>query len=172
MRKKRFPNDDDEPWYKHRWAWFVWIGPLVSVIVSFSLLFVAIKNADTIVDQDYYKSGQKRLTDTSKQKRAIELGYSGELLFSPNRKMLLLNFKSGTAPKVLYLKFQHPTVPDWDLSVDLHEESPGIYRGVVNLRKAEHWYLILSDHDHTWEIKANWLERYDRIVLDPKLSHF
>jgi hypothetical protein len=45
------------PWYKQFWPWFLIILPTAAVIASFISLYIAIKHADSPVQDDYVQHG-------------------------------------------------------------------------------------------------------------------
>ncbi len=44
-------------WYKHFWPCFVIFLLTISVTSSLYFAYIAIKNADTVIDENYYQSG-------------------------------------------------------------------------------------------------------------------
>ena len=47
---------DNKPWYKHPWLWFLIAIPVVSVTLSFTMLFVALNHKDSEVEGDWRKN--------------------------------------------------------------------------------------------------------------------
>ncbi|WP_301511046.1 FixH family protein [Variovorax sp. CAN15] len=47
----------DKPWWRHPLLWMVIGGPAVVVIASFVTFWLAWRNPDALVSQDYYREG-------------------------------------------------------------------------------------------------------------------
>jgi hypothetical protein len=45
------------PWYKQFWPWFLIVLPTTAVIASFITLYIAVKHADSPVQDDYVQHG-------------------------------------------------------------------------------------------------------------------
>ena len=57
---------DIRPWYRQFWPWFLIALPGTVVIASLVTVYIAVNNADPVVDGNYYKHGltiNERLED-------------------------------------------------------------------------------------------------------------
>ncbi|MBV8209601.1 MAG: FixH family protein [Burkholderiaceae bacterium] len=50
-------NSQPLPWYRHRWPWILMAGPFAAVVGSLLSAWLAIANADPVIDEDYYEHG-------------------------------------------------------------------------------------------------------------------
>lgn len=50
-------KNDSAPWWKFGHVWLVVAGPAVVVVASFVTLFLALRSADPVVTEDYYRKG-------------------------------------------------------------------------------------------------------------------
>ncbi len=65
-----------QPWWKFGHVWMVLAGPAVVVVAGFVTLYLAVRTADPVVSEDYYRKGieiNKALaTDASSLAPAIQ----------------------------------------------------------------------------------------------------
>ncbi len=45
------------PWWRHGMVWLILSGPAVVVVAGLVTAWIAVHNADTVVDADYYRRG-------------------------------------------------------------------------------------------------------------------
>ena len=70
------------PWYRHRWPWFLMLGPFVVVIAGILTAYIAFKSNDGLVDDDYYRKGLAVNQVTEREQNALRLGVRGEVMLS------------------------------------------------------------------------------------------
>ncbi len=141
-------NDrDDGPWYKQFWAWFV-LAPLLTIImVWIPFLTIVVKNADDTVIDNYYKEGRMINQRVDQDRRARELGLTGELFLDLDVGDILLTIETSDAtyqlPREIELHLDHPVEADNDLVIQLKESVPGRYLAELEKPIQNRWYVRL-----------------------------
>ena len=135
------------PWYRQFWFWFVF-GPLIFIIILCGFtVTIALKNADDVIIDNYYKEGRMINQTLDQDKRAKALGLSAELRFDVQTGEVMLSLPQlpdGTQlPDHLLLLMGHPVKAAKDQQVQLRALAPGQYRGELAVRPEFSWYLTL-----------------------------
>ena len=159
-------NETDEeslkPWYRQFWFWFVF-SPLIYIIIMCSVtVTIALKGADDVIIDNYYKEGRMINQALEQDKRAQALGLSGSLNFDRTSGEVLLtivNVPSDAAlmPDQLLLMMGHPVKAAKDQLITLTAIAPGKYRGELLVEPDYSWYLTLYPiNDLTLRKDAPW----------------
>ncbi len=121
------------------------MAPLVVVvIVSFTMLSIAVRHGDDVVSDTYYKDSRLYHYSAEQDQQAKALGLAGMLLFSPEEKSVSLDLRGSLEyPEKLLLILSHPVEADLDEHVVLEQVSIGRYRGKVSAPMQHRWYLQL-----------------------------
>lgn len=70
-----------KPWYRQFWFWFVF-SPLIYIMIMCSVtVTIALKGADDVIIDNYYKEGRMINQTLEQDKQAAALGLGGELRF-------------------------------------------------------------------------------------------
>lgn len=156
---------DDEslkPWYRQFWFWFVF-SPLIYIIIMCSVtVTIALKGADDVIIDNYYKEGRMINQALEQDKRAHVLGLSGNLQFDRTSGEVLLSISNvpGDAalmPEQLLLLMGHPVKAAKDQLITLTAIAPGKYRGELLVEPDYSWYLTLYPvNDLTLRKDAPW----------------
>ncbi|WP_251358164.1 FixH family protein [Kangiella sp. TOML190] len=147
------------PWYKQFWPWFLISIPLASVIAGIFMIVISIDGADTLVNEDYYKQGLAINKQFDKSKKAQQLGLKATLAFEQDKLQINL---SSDKPVVesLVLEFSHATVKAKDFQLRLQQASEGQYFSVLKPEQLAtikgKWYLTLTPHSEQWHLKGRW----------------
>jgi uncharacterized protein len=137
-----------KPWYRQFWFWFVF-GPLIFIIIMCGFtVSIALKGADDVIIDNYYKEGRMINQALEQDKRAQELGLSGELRFDRASGEVILsvvNVPSDAAlmPEQLLLMMGHPVKAAKDQLIVLNAIGSGKYRGELLAEPDYSWYLTL-----------------------------
>ncbi|HHJ1296823.1 TPA: FixH family protein [Pseudomonas sp. H2] len=120
------------PWYKHLWPWII-IGILTtSVCLSLTMVSIAVRNPDNLVNDNYYEAGKginrsldrELLAQTLKLKASVHLDdLTGEVD---------LHLSGDSDPQTLELNLISPTQPDKDRKVLLSRAEAGRYVGQLD----------------------------------------
>ncbi len=150
------------PWYREPWLWLV-ISPLILVvIVSFTMLSIAMRHGDDMVSDTYYKESRLYHYSAEQDQRARELNLAGVLQFSPSDKSVTLDLRGQLDyPEKLLLSLSHPVEADLDEHILLEQVSVGRYRGLVQAPLQHRWYLQVIPElnpeqfrDAPWRLKG------------------
>jgi uncharacterized protein len=142
-------NDENVlPWYRQFWFWFVF-GPLIFIIIMCGFtVSIALKGADDVIIDNYYKEGRMINQALEQDKRAQALGLSGNLSFDRTSSEILLSIANAPTdatlmPEQLLLMMGHPVKAAKDQLITLTAIAPGKYRGELLAEPDYAWYLTL-----------------------------
>jgi len=181
---------DQPPWYRQFWPWFLISLPLVVVIAGFNMLYIALKYPHSMVDDQYYKEGLAINQSLDQDRRAAELKVAAEILFQPfedaGRAQLLVNL-SGLViyPTELTLLLQHPGSQSLDQTLTLKQAEAlklkqtealtlkqaeaGQYSAQLTQQYQHSYYLRLLPPDKSWRLNGKINFQDDRLItLSPK----
>ncbi len=141
-------DESVKPWYRQFWFWFVF-SPLIYIIIMCSItVTIALKGADDVIIDNYYKEGRMINQALEQDKQAKALGLSGELSFDRTTgevSLVIANPPADTAlmPEQLLLLMGHPVKAAKDQLITLVAIAPGTYRGELVSEPDYSWYLTL-----------------------------
>ncbi|WJG07605.1 FixH family protein [Aliiglaciecola sp. LCG003] len=143
---------DKSPWYKQFWPWFLITIPLLSMILSITMLNLALTTEDSLVIDDYYKEGRGINMQLSKIKQAQKLNIRTQL--GINGVSVQLRFVSGkpSSGEALQLAFHHATLEQNDFTVLLTSDAQGIYRATLDNEISGKWKVTLLPLDGEWKV--------------------
>lgn len=159
-------NTDTKPWYKQFWPWFIISLPAAAVIAGLITVYIAFKNADSLVVDEYYKEGKAINLRTALLKKASELGYQPTLERLEGNFIILKFGENKPSDGSLVLDFVHPTSSDKDFGMQLNLQKDGSYQGLAPNNTAGRWYLRLSDGS-TWLIKTELAKTSQSVTFIP-----
>lgn len=142
-----------QTWYTQFWPWFLIVVPAISVVLSLTMLTLAINTEDSPVVDDYYKQGKAINLDLAKQENAHTLGIKTQLNINDNQ--VALSFLQGGpgSGEALELAFYHATIKDQDFVLLLTRDAVGNYRAQHSLAIKGRWNLVLQPLDKSWKIQ-------------------
>ena len=117
------------PWYKQFWLWFIVTPLLVVFVLGFTMLYLAIKTNDGVVVDNYYKDGKGIFVRNDEDALARAKDLRANLLWVDDRLLVTLTGNLTPLPEALKLLFIFPTAEAGDVSVLLHHQGLGQYRG-------------------------------------------
>ena len=144
-------REDSLPWYKQFWPWFLILLPLSVVVASIITFLIAQGNSPSLVQSDYYKEGLAINASKQLEEKALRLGVSAVVSVNSTALTVHLN-----APKVqpshLIVALRHPTLEQYDQTLNLVKIANGIYQAPFKLPKQGKWYIYITPPNNHWKI--------------------
>lgn len=155
---QKFDKNAPGPWYREPWFWMVMAPLVLVVIVSVTMVSIAVRYGDDVVSDTYYKDSRMYHYSAEQDQRAKALNLAGMLLFSPEDKTVTLDLRGDIEyPEQLLLTLSHPVEADLDTHIVLEQVSIGRYRGQVNAPMQHRWYLQVMPELNPEQFRdANW----------------
>lgn len=157
------------PWYKHLWPWII-IGILTtSVCLSLTMVSIAVRNPDNLVNDNYYEAGKgiNRSLDRELLAQTLQLRASVHLDSLTGEVELRLN--GNSAPATLELNLISPTQPEKDRKITLarSEAEPGRYIGQLSDKVEGRRFVELLgvEGDKTWRMFEEEQVSHDKDLL-------
>ena len=141
---------DTQPWYQQFWPWFVFALPATAVVAGIVTIFIAVKHADSLVEDDYYKEGLGINTNLRQENLARELGVTGKLVISEDKVRVVLSMNRNKEsevlkPSMLMVKFYHPFSARHDFELPLQREvDDGVYAQSFQGMSTGYWRVEIS----------------------------
>ncbi len=139
-------EEKGQSWYREPWAWLVVGLPLSAVAACMVTIVIAIRTADGLVVDDYYKRGLEINRVLDREARAAELGLALEVT-ALNRGDYAFTLAAQTTaafPDDLDVLFAHATRAAGDQATRAEHLGGGHYRGRIDPLDPGPWYLDVS----------------------------
>lgn len=139
-------NSDTKPWYRQFWPWFVIALPATAVIAGLTTLTIAIRNADDVVADNWYREGRAINRSLEAEQRARQYGIRAVVAMQPQGDWSI-SLQSATPlpwPETLELMLRHPTQAEKDILAHLVHRGDGKYETSDALLPGD-WHLVLLD---------------------------
>jgi len=142
------------PWYRQFWPWFLIAIPAISVIGGVSAVVIAVRNADSVVVDDWYKRGLAINVDLERERLAADLGISAALSVDGDGRAVRVDLDGGgtEAERTLRLELHHPTQAHRDAVLELVRGSDGAFRGEAPGDVRGRWHATLAPDHGAWRL--------------------
>lgn len=158
----------DKPWYRQFWPWFIMALPASAVIAGLSTVYIAFKNQDSVVRDDWYQDGKSINLDMARETRAHALGISAELVLDAltgDVRLALHGNPPLLLPASLRLVFSHVTRADLDQAITLQRRNDGQYHGTLGRMLRGRFDIELSGND--WRLTDTQAFPQEHLHLEP-----
>jgi hypothetical protein len=148
-----------EPWYRHRWPWFIMLGPFLAMVVGSYVGWLAFTHQDPLVVGDYYKRGKAINQDLSRDRSASALKLATTLRYDVQRGMLSGTIRSHDKAYVetLQLHLAHATLPEKDIKLMLKPDADGVFNTALPMLERTRWQVLIENEKGDWRLEGSWL---------------
>ncbi|MBS1144664.1 MAG: hypothetical protein H6R14_2070 [Proteobacteria bacterium] len=151
-------SNDNRPWYKERWPWFLMAGPGTVIIAGVITVWLAVVSNDGLVTDDYYKQGLAVNQSLQRDHHAGNIGLHGDVMRSGSNLRLLLGADGDAGlPSEIVLKLAHPTRAGQDQLITMKMEGQGFYSGKLAEEVSGRWLVSIEDPAGQWRLQGEWL---------------
>ncbi|MEO8755344.1 MAG: FixH family protein [Casimicrobiaceae bacterium] len=144
------------PWYRHRWPWFLMLGPGIVIVAGFYTLWLAIASDDGLVADDYYKRGLgiNRVLERTQRAAALGLTARVDIDEAGSARVWLAATQPDLAamPATVRLLITHPTRAGLDRRIDVVRGPDGSYTGRIEPVAPGRW--LVSVETDAWRLPA------------------
>ena len=149
-------ENQNDPWYKHRWPWLLMLGPFVVLVAGFITMWISFSGADALVVDDYYKQGKAINQDLRRDRVATTLGLQLSLRFDAASGKLIGELNGASHESPLTLMLIHPTVPQKDRRIVVTLNAQGQFSVDLPMLERAHWQVQVEDMARSWRLQGQW----------------
>jgi hypothetical protein len=164
--------EDEGPWYKQFWLWFLIVPVMILMTGSFYLLYVSIKTHDGVILDNHYKDGKGYSVRTEEDAFARSVNLEAELRWVDSTITIFLNGNLNPMPEEIELVIAYPTTEVYDINLVMNHRGLGEYQTTVTEPVEGRRVLQL----HPLNAELDWRLHFDgnvppvssRLVLRPR----
>lgn len=167
-----FPQPPVQPWYRHRWPWFIMLGPALVMLATAVTVVLALRQPDAMVVDDYYKQGKAINQDLRRDRVATGLQLAFRARYDAAAGRLEGRLESFGRPlrAPLRIHLAHPTQPGKDRVIEAQPGEDGSVVIPVPALGMTHWQVVLEGEGREWRLARRWHPAADaglEMVADP-----
>jgi uncharacterized protein len=144
------------PWYRHRWPWFIMLGPAAVMLATLVTVLLAVRQPDAMVVDDYYKQGKAINQDLRRDRMATALRLHLEARYGAGRLTGRLESFGRPMTAPLRIHLAHPTQPHKDLVLDAFPDLQGDFAVPIPGLEMTHWQVVVEDEGRQWRLARSW----------------
>ena len=154
------------PWYKHRWPWFLMIGPVAVILAGLYTGWLAFSQQDALVVDDYYKQGKAINQDLRRDQVAASLGLSLNLRYDPAAGRLngRLLGDAGSVRSPVRVRLIHSTRPERDISLEAQPDQSGAFSIALPMLERARWQVQIENTQRDWRLYGTWMWPQEQTV--------
>jgi len=146
------------PWYRHRWPWFLMIGPFAVMIGTGVAVYLGAHTPDAVVVADYYRQGKAINQDLRRDRvaTALELRFAARHDARAGRVNGKLASRGQPVVAPFRIRLAHPTQPAKDLVLEALPDAQGRFSARMPQLEATHWQVVVEGAAHDWRLARSW----------------
>ena len=148
-------------WWKEPMVWMIAGLPLSAVVAGIVTIWIAVNNADTLVNEGYRKDGLAFNLDNAREDIAAQLGMAARVVAGPDGLSVHLTGNFGTPPATISLTLLHPTDAKGDVTLALSKGEAALYNAplpdVTSLSlTSDQTRVIIEPDNQAWRLRGEW----------------
>ncbi len=144
------------PWYRHRWPWFLMLGPATVLVAGAITTWISFSGADALVVDDYYKQGKAINQDLRRDEAAHRLGLTASVQYDAVTDGVVGQLHGISQPTTLTVRLVHPTVPEKDVRRAVITDANGNFSFPLPLLERANWTVQLEYDERQWRLHGSW----------------
>lgn len=146
------------PWYRHRWPWFLMIGPVLVLVGGAVMMWLALSRPDAMVVGDYYKQGKAINQELRRDRAASRLGLRFEAVYAAEAGRISGRLDSFGKPLAapFHIRLAHPTQPGKDRVLEALPDAQGRFTAAAVALEATHWQVVVEGGSRDWRLAGRW----------------
>jgi len=154
------------PWYRHRWPWFLMIGPVLVLVGGFVMIWLAMSRPDAMVVGDYYKQGKAINQELGRDRVASRLGLRFEAGYDAAAGRITGTLHSHGKPvrAPFHIRLAHPTQPERDRVLEAVPDVRGRFVAQAPGLEATHWQVVVEGGARNWRLARSWSRQREPVL--------
>ncbi|KFI08361.1 FixH family protein [Massilia sp. BSC265] len=148
------------PWYRHRWPWFLMIGPVLVLVGGVVMIWLATSRPDAMVVGDYYKQGKAINQELRRDRVAGRLGLVFEAGHDAAVGRVTGSLRSHGEPvrQPFRIRLAHPTQPERDRVLEALPDGQGRFAAEAPGLEPTHWQVVVegASKEDGWRLAGSW----------------
>ena len=148
------------PWYRHRWPWFLMIGPVLVLVGGAVMISLAMSRPDAMVVGDYYKQGKAINQELKRDRVASRLGLAFEARHEAAAGRVTGSLRSADGPvrAPFHIRLAHPTQPERDRVLEALPDGQGRFAAEAPRLEPTHWQVVVEGGAGAdrWRLAGSW----------------
>ena len=147
-----------QPWYAHRWPWFLMLGPAIVVVAGVITGYLAWTRQDAMVVGDYYKKGKAINQELRRDRVASAMRLSLAARYDAPAGVLRGELTSFGRPLAdpFKISLTHSTLPDKDVVLQVTPDAQGRYAVALPMLVQARWQIVAEGAESTWRLAGSW----------------
>jgi hypothetical protein len=152
-------NHAVQPWYRHRWPWFLILGPFIIVVAGVITGVLAWQRQDAMVVDDYYKRGKTINLDLRRDDAAVARRLAIEWEYDRGAGRLTGRLTSAGEPvrAPFRIHLAHSTLPQHDVALDVFPDGEGRFTAALAALPQARWQVTVEGGQREWRLRSQWL---------------
>lgn len=173
------PRASTAPWYRHRWPWFLMIGPAMVLVGGFVMIWLATSRPDAMVVGDYYRQGKAINQELGRDRAASRLGLRFEARYEAGYEARNEVGNEAEAGRIagrldsfgrpmkapFHIRLAHPTQPGRDRVLEALPDAQGRFVAAAPALEATHWQVVVEGAARDWRLARSWSWQREPVLV-------